>query len=88
MVRALSILALDGPEPAVTGLSDDIDALVGGGKLEFPRNGLRDFALEPDVLEFAGIFGIKAEVGFDEILEKVALLLLGEGPPRLLDVLP
>jgi len=88
MVGVLAILALDRPEVAVVGLGDDVDALVGGGELEFPRDGLRDFALEPDMLEFAGVFRFELEVGFDEFLEQVALLLLGQFRPGSLDVLP
>lgn len=49
MVGSLAILALDGPEFAVVGFGDDVDALVGGRELEFPRDGLRHFLLEPDV---------------------------------------
>ena len=88
MIGVLAILALDRPELAVVGLRDDVDALVGGGELEFPRDGLRDFAAQPDVFELAGVFRFELEVGFDEFFEEVAFLFLGEGPPLGLDVLP
>jgi len=65
-----------------------LNIAVAGGKFEFPRDGLRHLALEPDVLEFIGVFGLKLDVGFGEFLEKVALLFLREIPPLVLDVLP
>ena len=35
VIGVLPILALDGPELAVVGLGDEVDALIGGGQLEF-----------------------------------------------------
>lgn len=69
-------------------LCDDVDALVSVGEFEFSRGGLRDFATQPDVLEFAGVFRIKLEVSFDELFEQVAFLFLREATPLVLDVLP
>jgi hypothetical protein len=57
-------------------------------ELEFLRDGLRDFPLEPDVLEFAGVFGIQLEVGFDECFEEIVFLFFRKRPPLGLDVLP
>ena len=42
--------------------------------------------MKPDVLELARVFRLKQEVGFDEFLEEVALLLLGEVAQAALDV--
>ena len=88
MVGVLAILALDAPEFAVMGFRDNVDALVGGGEFEFSGDGLRHFALEPDVLELAGVFGFKLEIGFDEFFKEIALLFFREGPPPGLDLLP
>ena len=84
----MAIFALDGPEFAFVSLCDDVDALVSVGEFEFSGGGLRDFATQPDVLEFAGVFRIKLEVSSDELFEQVAFLFLREATPLVLDVLP
>ena len=88
MIGPLPILALDGPELAIVGFRDEIDALVGGGEVEPPCYGLRHFAVKPDVLELAGILWLKLKECFDEMLEQVALLLLSERLAFPLNVFP
>jgi hypothetical protein len=88
LIGVLPILALDGPELAVVGLYDEINTLIGGRQLEFLRDGLRHFAVQPNVLELAGILRFQEQIGFDEFLEHVALLLFGQVAQLALNVRP
>ena len=84
----MPILALDSPEFAVVGLSDEINALIGGRQLELLRDGLRHFTVKPDVFELARVFRLQQQIGFDEVLEEIALLLFRQGTQAALDVGP
>ena len=81
MICFLAVFALDGPELAVVGFSEEINPLIGGGPLEFLRDGLWHFTIKPDVLEFAGVFGIQKQVGFHQSFEEIAILLFGQVSP-------
>jgi hypothetical protein len=87
-IGVLPILALDSPELAVVGLSDEINALIGDRQLEFLRHRRRHFTVQPDMPELARIFGLQQQVGFDEFLEYVALLLIGRVAQPASEVVP
>jgi hypothetical protein len=85
---AVAVLALDRPELAVPGLRDQVDALVGGGKVEVPAHLRRHLLEQPHVRELGRVHRVDGEVELGEELEGGPLLLGAEGAEAVLEVRP
>lgn len=59
LIGVVPILALNGPELALIGLNDEINALIAGGELEFLRYRKGNFPVQPDMLELTRIFRLR-----------------------------
>lgn len=84
----LTVFALDGPEFAGVGLGNQVDAFICGGQFEFVADSAGHVAVEPDMAQLGGVFGIELEKGPDQFLEQIAFLLFGQGRKVLSEVVP
>ena len=81
VIRVLPILEL-------LRLGDKVNALICNGQLELLCHRLWHLTVRPNLLELARVFGLQQQVGFDEFLEHVALLLRRHGAQPPLDTRP
>ena len=79
---------MHGPEFPIVRFRNQVDALIGGRQLEFRGQRVRDFTEQPNMFELAGILWFKLEVGFNELLERVAFLFFRKGMQFGVEVFP
>ena len=72
------ILALYGPEFALSGLCEQINTKVRGGQVKLPVDARGDFPLVdvPDVLQLGPVLGIDLEEVLGKVLKRIALGLV------------
>ena len=84
----LPVLALDRPKLAVPGFGDEINALVGVRELQPVADGGRHVGEPPHGAQLGGVLGIEEEIGPDQFLEQVTLLLVGQAGETLPEHVP
>ena len=56
LIRVLTVLALDRPELALVGLSNQVDTLIGCRQLKLLPDGRRNLLETPDTLELRPVY--------------------------------
>jgi len=84
----LAVFTLNGPILAGVGFRDEVDALVIGRKAEFFLKCGRNILQKPNRAELRGVFRVEQEVGANEMLEHIALILFGQPAEASDEILP